>query len=187
MDIASVAPVLLKYRYWIIIPLSLLEGPMVAVATGALSSLGYFNPYVACSFFVLKDVVVDAGYYYLGRVAGDHPFCARLLRRLRVTANEVERVRGLWRSCGWRTMFVGKLAWGLSPLFLAAAGLVAVPASRFFRYAAGVALVQYVVLFLLGYYFGVVTAVSTTLRIVQYSIALGVLGSLVYLRRRLRA
>jgi membrane protein DedA with SNARE-associated domain len=187
MDLASVAPILLKYRYWIIIPLSLLEGPMVAVATGALSSLGYFNPYVAYLFFVVKDVVVDGAYYYLGRVAGDRPFCARLLERMRVTPNEVERVRGLWDSRGWRTMFVGKLAWGLSPLFLAVAGIVAVPVSRFLRYAASVALVQYVVLFLLGYYFGAVTArVSAALRIVQYGIALGVLCGLVFLRRRLR-
>src|ERR1019366_5473637 len=180
MDLGSVASILMKYRYWIIIPLSLVEGPMVAVATGALSSLGYFNPYVACSFFIAKDVLVDGGYYYLGRVAGDHPFCARLLERMRVTANEVERVRGLWSSHGWRTMFVGKLAWGLSPLFLAAAGIVAVPVSLFIRYAAGVALVQYVILFLLGYYFGSATAtVSAALRIVQYGIALGVLGGLV--------
>jgi membrane protein DedA with SNARE-associated domain len=107
---------------------------------------------------------------------------------MRVTANEVERVRGLWDSRAWRTMFVGKLAWGLSPLFLAVAGIVAVPVSRFLRYAACVALVQYVVLFLLGYYFGAATAtVSAALRIVQYGIALGVLGGLVYLRRWLRA
>lgn len=74
----------MKYRYWIIIPLSLLEGPMVAVATGALSSRGYFNPYLACLFFVAKDVVVDSAYYYLGRVAGDHPLCGKVLERMRV-------------------------------------------------------------------------------------------------------
>lgn len=182
------APILLKYRYWIIIPLSLLEGPMVAVATGALSSVGYFNPYLACSFFIVKDVVVDGGYYYLGRVAVDHPFGAKLLGRMRVTPNEVERLRALWDSRGWRTMVVGKLAWGLSPLFLAAAGIVGVPVRRFFRYAAGVAVAQYVVLFLVGYYFGAATTtVSTALRIVQYGLALGILGGLVYVRRRLRA
>jgi membrane-associated protein len=187
MHLAALTPILLRYRYWIIVPLSLLEGPMVAVATAALSSLGYFNPYVACGLFVAKDVVVDGAYYYLGRVAGDHPFYARLLARLRVTANDVERVRGLWSSHGWRTMFVGKFAWGLSPLFMAVAGIVAVPIGRFFRYAASVALLQYVVLFLLGYYFGAATAaVSGALRIVQYAAAIGVLSGLMYLRRRLR-
>ena len=85
-------------------------------------------------------------------------------------------------------MFVGKLAWGLSPLFLAVAGIVAVPVGRFFRYAVSVTLLQYVVLFLLGYYFGDATAtVSGALRIVQYAVAIGVLSGFVYLRRRLRA
>ena len=184
----AIAPVLLRYRYWIIIPLSMLEGPMVAVATGALSSRGYFNPYLAWCLFVAKDIVVDGGYYYLGRVARDRPFCARLLTRMRVTANEVERVRGLWDTHGWRTMFVGKLAWGLSPIVLAVAGIVAVPVSRFFRYAAGVALLQYVVLLLVGYYVGAaISTVSTGLRIVQYGIAVFVVAGLVYLRTRLRA
>jgi membrane protein DedA with SNARE-associated domain len=188
MQLAAIAPILLRYRYWIIIPLSMLEGPMVAVATGALSSRGYFNPYLACWLFVAKDVVVDGAYYCLGRVASDHPLCARLLARMRVTAGEIERVRGLWKAHGWRTMFVGKLAWGLSPIFLAVAGIVAVPAGRFFRYAASVALLQYVVLFQVGYYFGAATdTVSTALRIVQYGLAVLVLGVLVYLRGRLRA
>jgi membrane protein DedA with SNARE-associated domain len=188
MHLAAMGPILLRYRYWIIIPLSMLEGPMVAVATGTLSSLGYFNPYLAYWLFVVKDVVVDGAYYYLGRVARDRPFCARLLAQMRVTGSEIERVRSLWETHGWRTMFVGKLAWGLSPLFLAGAGIVAVPVGRFFRYAAGVALLQYVVLLLLGYYFGAATAtVSTALRVAQYGIAIFVLGGLVYLRGRLRA
>jgi membrane protein DedA with SNARE-associated domain len=188
IELASVVSILLKYRYWIIVPLSVLEGPMVAVAAGALSSLGYFNPYIACALFVAKDVTVDGVYYYLGRVAGDHPFYARLLARLHVTASDIERVRGLWNARGWRTMFVAKLALGLSPLFLAVAGIVGVPVGRFFRLAVSVALLQYVVLFLLGYYFGDATAtVSRALRIVQFAVVIGALSGFVYLRRRLRA
>jgi len=107
---------------------------------------------------------------------------------MRVTANEIERVRILWDAHGWRTMFVGKLAWGLSPIFLAVAGIIAVPVDRFFRYAAGVALLQYVVLFLVGYQFGAATAtVSTALRFVQYGIAVVVVCGVIYLRGRLRA
>jgi len=121
MHLAAITPILLHYRYWMIVPLSMLEGPMVAVATGALSSRGYFNPYLACSLFVAKDIVVDGTYYYLGRVASDRPFGSRLLARMRVTANDIEPVRLLWDAHGWRTMFVGKLAWGLSPIFLAVA------------------------------------------------------------------
>jgi membrane protein DedA with SNARE-associated domain len=188
MHLAALAPILLRYRYWIIVPLSLLEGPMVAVATGALASQGYFNPYVALWFFVGKDLLVDGAYFYLGRFAGGHRFCAKLLTRLRITASDIDRVRGFWISHGWRTMFVGKLAWGIAPLFLAVAGMVAVPVGQFFRYAAGVALLQYVVLLMLGYYFGAATATASgALRIAQYAVAAGVLSGLVYLRVRLSA
>jgi membrane protein DedA with SNARE-associated domain len=187
MHLTDIAPILLQYRYWIIIPLSMVEGPMVAVITGALSARGHFNPYIACGFFVAKDVIVDGSYYLLGHLASVRSYWGKLLTRMRITGEEVTRARGLWRAHGWRTMFVAKFAWGVSPLFLVIAGLVGVPTASFFGYAAGVALLQYVVLFVVGYYFGVATAgVSIAVRVLQGTTAIGVLGLLVWLRRRLR-
>jgi membrane protein DedA with SNARE-associated domain len=85
-------------------------------------------------------------------------------------------------------MFIAKLSWGLSPAFLAIAGMVAVPAAIFFRYAVGVALVQYGVLLVLGYHFGnAFGTVSHAIRIVGYIVAVAALAAIVYLRRRLRA
>ncbi len=187
MDLDSLTPLLIKYRYWILVPLSLLEGPTVAFVTGTLSSLGYFNPYVAYWIFTAKDIVVDGLYYYLGRFGGDKPFVTRMFAKARVTDTELAHVRALWEHHGWRTMCVGKLAWGLSPAFLAVAGVVAVPVPTFFRYAAGVALVQYAVLLILGYYVGhAIGTVSETIRLFQYVIAGAVVVMIIYLRRRLR-
>jgi membrane protein DedA with SNARE-associated domain len=187
MHLAPLAPLITKYRYWILIPLSLLEGPMVAFATGALSSLGYFNPYIVYWVFVVKDAIVDGTYYYIGRFASHTSFGERVLARAGVTREQVERVRTLWLEHGWRTMFVGKLSWGLSPLFMAVAGIVTVPIDSFFRYAIGVALVQYILLFGLGYYFGSATGtVSTAIRLLQYTLAGVTLATLVYMRGRLR-
>ena len=187
MHIDSLAPVLIKWRYWILVPLSLLEGPTVALVTGTLSSRGYFNPFWAYWLFIAKDLVVDGAYYYVGRLSGQRPVVAWLLAKARVTNADIERVRGLWDRHGWRTMLVGKLSWGLSPAFLAAAGIVAVPIAAFFRYAAGVALVQYAVLLALGYYVGHATAaVSGAIRVTQFMVAAAVVAAIIYLRRRLR-
>ena len=188
MHLESLTQVLIHYRYWILIPLALLEGPIVAFVTGTLSSLGYFNPFVAFWIFVVKDMVVDGLYYALGRIAGDRPFVTRLLMRAHVTGEELQRVRSLWDRHGWRTMFVGKLSFGLAPIFLAVAGIVALPAATFFRYAVGVALVQYVVLLALGFYFGqAIGAGSHAIRLIEYVEVGAALIAIVYVRRRLRA
>ena len=85
-------------------------------------------------------------------------------------------------------MCVGKLSWGLSPAFLASAGIVAVPVAIFVRYALGIALVQYGVLMAFGYYFGnAISSASQAIRVVGYIIAGSALVALVYVRRRLRA
>jgi membrane protein DedA with SNARE-associated domain len=188
LHLESLTPVLITYRYWILIPLSLLEGPTVAFVAGTLASLGYFNLYVAYGIFIVKDFVVDGVYYYAGRFAGDKPFVARLLTQAHVTPAEIDHVRSQWNRHGWRTMCVAKLAWGLSPAFLAIAGIVAVPAPSFFRYAIGIALVQYGVLMVLGYYFGyAIGTVSQAIRVMGYIVAGAALVTIVYVRRRLRA
>jgi membrane protein DedA with SNARE-associated domain len=188
MRLDSLTPVLIEYRYWILIPLSLLEGPIAAFVAGTLASLGYFNPYVVYGIFIVKDFVVDGAYYYVGRFAGGTSTVARLLTKANVTSAEIDHVRLLWNRHGWRTMFIAKLSWGLSPAFLAIAGIVAVPITVFLRYAVGIALVQYGALLVLGYYFGnAIGAVSQAIRIIGYVVASAALAAIVYLRRRLRA
>ena len=72
--------------------------------------------------------------------------------------------------------------------FLAIAGIVAVPAGSFFRDAVGIALVQYGVLMVLGYYFGhAIGTVSQAVRVIGYIAAGAALVAIVYVRRRLRA
>jgi membrane protein DedA with SNARE-associated domain len=179
---------LIEYRYWILIPLSLLEGPIAAFVAGTLASRGYFNPYLVYGIFIVKDCVVDGAYYYAGRFAGETALVARLLTKAHVTSAGIDHVRWLWHRRGWRTMLIAKLSWGLSPAFLAIAGIVAVPLAIFFRYAVGIALVQYAALLILGYSFGnVIGAVSQAIRIIGYLVASAAFIGVVYLRRRLRA
>jgi membrane protein DedA with SNARE-associated domain len=188
MDVSSLGVTLLRYRYWVAIPLAIVEGPMVAFAVGTLSALGYFNPLVAYGLFVAKDVALDSTYFYLGRRAGTGQIGARVLQRLRVGESDVERLQRLWNLRGWQTMFVGKMAWGLSPLFLVIAGVVMIPVGTFIRYVVGVAALQYGLLFAAGYYFGgSMGTVSTVLRIVQFALAGALLVVLLYVRFRLRS
>lgn len=145
---------ILDYRYWILIPLTFIEGPIIGFITGALAKLGYFNPVLAFSIFIFRDIIMDALYYFLGRKFEGTPFAERMLIRLKVTPDYLSAVRKLWDTKGIRTMFIGKLSYGVAHAFLFVAGMVRMPFPKFFRYALIVALVNYGGLFLLGYTMG---------------------------------
>lgn len=145
---------LINYRYWLLIPLSFIEGPVVAFIAGALSRLGYFNPYLAFTIFFLKDIILDGTFYIIGRFGGQTSIIRKILGKIGIKEEDIHEVRILWAKHGFRTMFLSKLSYSLSPGFLMAAGIVGMPARIFFQYAALVSLAQYGVLFTLGFYFG---------------------------------
>jgi membrane protein DedA with SNARE-associated domain len=187
MSSDAFSPLILAYRYWILIPLAILEGPSVAFVTAALAARGYFNPYVAFWIFIAKDVVIDGAYYYVGQSAATRRLTSAWLAKAHMTSN-IERLRAQWDGHAWRMISVGKFCWGLGPAILATAGIVGVPASSFFVYVASVALLQYSIVFVLGYTFGhAFAAVSTALRTVQIIVAMTVIIAVIFARRRLRA
>ena len=187
MAAASVTALLITYRYWILVPLSFLEGPGIAFLVGTLASRGYFNPYLAFCLLVMKDGIVDGFFYLVGRLGRDGGLVHRLLSKARVTASEIAHIKRLWDHHAWQTMAISKLSWGLSPALLAVAGIVDVDPRTFFSRALALACVQYAILLWLGVYFGhAIGAASWALRLLGYTIAGFVIVVLVFGRRRVR-
>lgn len=154
MSLQNIPHLLIEYRYWILIPLSLIEGPIVAFISGTLASLGYFNIFVLILFFFARDMIMDAFYYYLGYFGSRTSLANYILRKLHIKEDNMDSLRSLWEEHPARTMFIGKLSYGVSQFFVIAAGIVKMNIRRFFAYGAMVAVAQYVVLVLLGYFFG---------------------------------
>src|SRR3989344_6968374 len=154
MSVDSLTELLLQYRYWILIPLSLIEGPVVAFVAGTLASLGYFNIYFLAVLFVVRDVGLDGVYYAIGHFGGRTAFAERMLKKIGITDDHLENVRVLWeRRPGW-TMFIGKLSYGIASAFIVVAGKVKMPLSKFFFYGSIVAVLQYGTLLYAGYFLG---------------------------------
>lgn len=145
---------ILDYRYWILIPLSIVEGPVVAFVAGTLASLGYFNIFVLVLFFFARDMIMDAFYYALGYYGGKTAIAQKMLRKIGVEESHLEDIRKLWEKHAGKTMFLGKLSYGIASSFIAFAGTVHMPLKKFFGWGAVVALVQFGTLLFLGYFFG---------------------------------
>ncbi|MEK7156270.1 MAG: hypothetical protein AAB790_00475 [Patescibacteria group bacterium] len=154
MSVESITPLIIEYRYWILVPLSIVEGPIVAFVAGTLAATGYFNIYALGVFFFVRDMVMDALYYALGHFGGRTILAQRLLHRIGIRQNHLEEVRTLWERRPGVTMFLGKLSYGIASSFIVVAGMVRMPLGKFFGWGALAAVAQYGVLLLLGYFFG---------------------------------
>src|SRR3989344_2510162 len=167
----TITHLLIEYRYWIIVPLSFVEGPLIAFVAGTLSFLGYFNPIIMFSILLARDIVLDTIMYAVGRFGGETRFARRMLTKIGVRSEHLEEVERMWERHGFRTMFISKLSYGVSAAFIIVGGLVRTPFRRFFFYGALVAGVQYGGLFLLGYFFGrALDTVSNVFTYLQYLI-----------------
>ncbi len=154
MDHSSVMQAIIEYRYWILIPLSFVEGPIVAFFAGTLASLGYFNVYVLAAFFLVRDISVDLACYYLGLLGAHTRWIKKVIGKMGVTDAHLEEVRALWHNHPGKTMFISKLSYGVAAGFIVVAGLVKMDVRKFFTYGLAIATLHYGTLLLLGYFFG---------------------------------
>ncbi|MEK7114396.1 MAG: hypothetical protein AAB850_02495 [Patescibacteria group bacterium] len=154
MSIDFITQTILQYRYWILVPLSLIEGPVVAFVAGTLASVGFFNMYLLAPLFFVRDVGLDLVYYAIGHFGGRTNFAQRMLKKIGITPNHLEQVRALWEKKPFWTMFIGKLSYGIASAFIVVAGMVKMPLGTFFKYGSVVAVLQYGTLLFLGYFLG---------------------------------
>lgn len=177
MSVDFITQLILQYRYWILIPLSFIEGPVVAFIAGTLASVGMFDMYFLAGLFFVRDVGLDGIYYAIGHFGGHTKFTERMLTKIGITDDHLEQVRVLWEKRPFMTMFIGKLSYGIASAFIVVAGMVRMPLRVFFKYGILVAILEYGTLLFAGYFLGASLGGSAARVInnVQYVIAIAAL------------
>ncbi|TSC64842.1 MAG: DedA protein [Parcubacteria group bacterium Gr01-1014_91] len=182
MSIDFITEVILQYRYWILIPLTFIEGPVVAFVAGTLAAVGYFNIYFLAILFFVRDVGLDGVYYAIGHFGARTRFVQRMLNKIGVTPDHLEQVRVIWEKRPFWTMFIGKLSYGIASAFIVVAGTVKMPLTTFFKYGSIVAVLQYGILLFAGYYLGTSFGgdAAQIINNVQYVIAFAAIAITLY-------
>jgi membrane protein DedA with SNARE-associated domain len=120
-------------RTWglvILMPLSLLEGPIVSMVAGYLARLGLFDPLAVLVIAVLGDLVGDVALYLIGR-KGRLVMRRRWLKRLKVSPAQLARLVRRFREQDVRLILFGKFTHYLGFAILLAAGVARMPFGRF--------------------------------------------------------
>ncbi|MFH0804797.1 MAG: DedA family protein [Patescibacteria group bacterium] len=144
---------LIQYGYFVLFPIMVIEGPIITVIAGFLSSVGALNPFIAYAVVVAGDLAGDSIYYFLGR-SGRYTSIERWGRFLGITPARVARLETHFGSHTGKTLIAGKLTHAVGSVILTAAGVARVPYRRFLWYNFLATIPKSLVFLLIGFYFG---------------------------------
>jgi len=165
---------LIRYRYVLLFPIMVAEGPIITVIAGLLVSLGHLDFTPKYALAVTADLVGDTLYYLAGRI-GTHRLLERRTRRLPDVRDRIEKLRVRFDRHVGATLLMGKLTHGVGGLILLTAGVVRIPYAAFFWFNLLGTLPKSLFLLLVGYYFGhsyhVISAYLDALALIAVSLA----------------
>jgi membrane protein DedA with SNARE-associated domain len=152
-DLHPILQFLVHYGYWLAVPLMILEGPIITIVMGFLSSFGFFNIFVVITLAVLSDLISDAIYYWSGYHGGP-----KVLEKLKISQlhenNELQRLRQRFLEHPGKIFFGVKVLTGIAHTTFVLAGVTRINYLRILKYTIPGGIVWSAGLAILGYYFG---------------------------------
>jgi len=141
------------YGYWIMLPLMIIEGPVITIIAAMLAKLGAFNIFLVFVFSVLGDMIGDVILYGLGYKFG-MTFVRRVGKYMGITEKLVLKMEKYFEKHGGKTIFTVKATTGLCWATFTAAGIVKMDFKKFVKYSfvGGVAWSGFLIA--LGYFYG---------------------------------
>ena len=143
---------LLAYKYYILLPLSIVEGPIVTVIAGFLASMHLINPIIIYVVVIAGDIFGDAGLYVLGRWGGS--LIPRYGKLIGITHDRLAYAERYFSEHHRRAVATSKLVHGIGVSGLVAAGVLRIPYLKYMRTCLLISLVQSAAFLAIGLLFG---------------------------------
>lgn len=143
-----------SHAYFFLIPLAILEGPLLAIVCGIAAGLGALNPFIAYGILIGGDLGPDLMYYTIGRWGATLPFVRRYATRIKAIRENFLALEQLWHTHPLTTMASAKLSYLVSPALIVSVGLSGMPLRRFVFCSLAVSTLYMGALAALGFGFG---------------------------------
>lgn len=141
------------YGYWILLPLMIMEGPIVTLIAAFMASVGVFDVWIVLILSVAGDLIGDVIFYGIGRRWG-MPFVDRYGKYFGISHKIVFRMEKFFIRHGGKTIFLVKSTTGLCWATFIAAGIIKMLFRKFLFYSLIGGLVWSGALVAVGYFFG---------------------------------
>lgn len=143
---------LLTYKYFILLPIAIVEGPIATVIAGFLVTFGYLNVFLVYIIIILGDIIGDTILYYLGFKG------KKLLNKygsyLGITPESLERAKEYFDTKHQKAIILSKIIHGVGIAGLVTAGILRIPYRRYIKSCVIVTIPQSAFLLLIGILFG---------------------------------
>ncbi len=141
------------YGYAILLPLMIIEGPIVTLIGAFLASIGMLNVWVVLVLSIAGDIIGDVVLYGMGYRWGMR-FVTTVGKYIGMTHLLIFRLEKFFEQHGGKTIIMVKATTGLCWAAFVTAGVVKMPLWRFvwFSFLGGIAWSSALVV--LGYFFG---------------------------------
>jgi membrane-associated protein len=145
-----------EFKYLILFPLAIVEGPILAVIAGLLCIEGFLNPWLVYPIIVLGDITGDSLLYALGRWShsshSEEP--GRWRRLIGLSAAKLDRARAYFDQNPVKTVSLSKVILGVGVAGIFLAGNARVRYRTFIGVCLLVSAAQYIVYLSIGLLFG---------------------------------
>jgi membrane protein DedA with SNARE-associated domain len=155
MPIETILGYLVTYRYVLIIPITVIEGPIVMVLCGFLLRFGTFDLIPLYVILIISDLVGDIGWYCVGRFWG-LSFIKRFGKFFSITEKTLEKATALFHKHHNKILFISKITmgFGFALVTLITAGMAKVPFKKYLAFNVAGQFVWTAALLGIGYSFG---------------------------------
>lgn len=152
---AAILSWIMYYKYIILIPATIIEGPIVTVLCGILVSRGIMEWWIVYILVMLGDLIGDIIWYWLGYHFG-HRFVKRFGARFGITEPHIAKVKEQFHTHQDMILFFSKVtsSFGLAIVVLFTAGLSRINFSRYMIVNTAGQFVWSGMLLASGYFFG---------------------------------
>jgi hypothetical protein len=125
---------LIAHRYVMLLPLAIVEGPVLAVIAGLLCTQGFLTPFIVYPLIIAGDMIGDSICYWLGRAARSGRFnrfwlTRRLGNRLGGNREKLDRLMLFFDENQVKTVSLSKITLGVGAAGIAGALLSQGPVS----------------------------------------------------------
>ena len=142
-----------NYGYFAMLPLMVIEGPIVTIIAAMLASLGAFAWPIVLVFSIVGDILGDVVLYGLGHRYG-MGFVRHVGKYIGITESLVLRMESYFLKHGGKTIFAVKSTTGLCWAAFTAAGIVKMDFKKFLKYSFLGGVVWSGFLVGMGYFYG---------------------------------
>ena len=154
ISLAHIFSWIVTYGYFIILPVAIIEGPIITVIAAFLASQGYFNVFIVYPVGVAGDVIGDFLYYLVGKYAKRFLVKHPKSKFLGITEERITKLEHHFDRNSTKTLLFGKWTHSMGFATLLSAGAAEMPAGKFIWITFLGTVPKSLVFVLIGYFLG---------------------------------